>query len=103
MQMRSGQRSAGALGRRGRVVHRVQRALDEIRPALQADGGDVQLVQVVDRTVYLRFRGVCQACPMATQTLREGIEAWVRRRVPEIAHVERADQKVAAVGASKIG
>jgi len=66
---------------------KVETALARIRPALQADGGDVELVDVKDGVVSLRFTGACKGCPMATMTLRNGIERILREEVPEIEEV----------------
>jgi len=68
---------------------RVQQALDEIRPAIQMDGGDVELVGITDQNiVQLRLVGACHGCPMSMLTLQAGIERVVRARVPEIQGVE---------------
>lgn len=69
---------------------KVQAVLDEIRPQIQADGGDVQLVAVEGNVVKVRLVGHCAGCPMATMTLKQGIEAYVKKRIPEIAKVESA-------------
>ncbi|MBA7479470.1 Fe/S biogenesis protein NfuA [subsurface metagenome] len=66
---------------------KVEAALDEIRPALQADGGDVELVDVSDGTVILKLTGACSGCPMATQTLHQGIERVLKEQIPEIKEV----------------
>jgi len=63
---------------------KIETALDRIRPALQADGGDVELVDVRDGVVSLRLTGACKGCPMATMTLRNGIERILREQVPEV-------------------
>lgn len=70
------------------VEKKVQKALDEIRPQIQADGGDVELVAVEQQTVKVRLTGHCAGCPMARMTLKEGIERVIRTRVPEILKVE---------------
>lgn len=66
---------------------KVEAALKKIRPALQADGGDVELVDVRDGVVKLRLRGACAGCPMATMTLQHGIERVLKEQVPEIKEV----------------
>ncbi len=66
---------------------KVEAALDEIRPTLQADGGDVELVDVTDGTVILKLTGACSGCPMATQTLHQGIERVLKEQIPEIKEV----------------
>ena len=67
---------------------RVEETLELIRPALQADGGDVELVDVVDGVVQLRLVGACHGCPFATQTLHRGIERYLKEKVPEVLRVE---------------
>lgn len=66
---------------------KVKAALEEIRPALQADGGDVQLVDVKDGVVKVKLTGACGGCPMATMTLKKGIERVLKERVPEVKEV----------------
>lgn len=66
---------------------KVEAALAQIRPALQADGGDVELVDVNDGTVKLKLTGHCAGCPMAAMTLKAGIERVVKERVPEVKEV----------------
>lgn len=71
------------------IKTRVQEALDQIRPAIQMDGGDVELVDITeDNIVQLRLMGACHGCPMSMLTLQAGIERIVKARVPEIAGVE---------------
>jgi Fe-S cluster biogenesis protein NfuA len=66
---------------------KVKAALDQIRPALQADGGDVELVGVKDGVVSVKLTGACGGCPMATMTLKRGIEKIIKEKVPEIKEV----------------
>ncbi len=67
---------------------RVQEALNSVRPALQADGGDVELVDVKDDgTVEVRLQGACGSCPMAQMTLKMGIEQRLKEEVPEVKEV----------------
>lgn len=71
------------------VKERVQEALDQIRPAIQMDGGDVELVDVTEENVVqVRLMGACHGCPMSMLTLQAGIERVVKARVPEIQGVE---------------
>jgi len=65
----------------------VQGVLDKVRPMLQADGGDVELLDVEDGVVKVRLVGACGGCPMATMTLKRGIEAKLREEIPEIKEV----------------
>ncbi|HEY3490395.1 MAG TPA: NifU family protein [Candidatus Deferrimicrobiaceae bacterium] len=67
----------------------VQKVLDKIRPALQADGGDVELVDVEGGVVKVRLTGACGGCPMATMTLKGGIEATLKREIPAVERVEQ--------------
>ncbi|RMG58622.1 MAG: NifU family protein [Deltaproteobacteria bacterium] len=66
----------------------VEKVLEKIRPALQADGGDVELVDVEGGVVKLRLTGACGGCPMATLTLKNGIEAALKQEIPSIERVE---------------
>jgi Fe-S cluster biogenesis protein NfuA len=67
----------------------VREALEEIRSALQADGGDVELVGVTaDGVVRVRLEGACQGCPMATMTVKGTIERLLKERVPGVVEVE---------------
>jgi Fe-S cluster biogenesis protein NfuA len=67
---------------------KVQKALAEIRPQIQADGGDIELVAVEGETVKVRLRGACVGCPMSTLTLKQGVERLIKAKVPEIQSVE---------------
>jgi Fe-S cluster biogenesis protein NfuA len=66
---------------------KVEKALGTIRPALQRDGGDVEIVDVADGVVKLRLTGACGGCPMATMTLKHGVERAIREEVPEVVEV----------------
>jgi Fe-S cluster biogenesis protein NfuA len=65
----------------------VQTVIEEIRPGLQADGGDVELVDVKDGVVSVRLTGACGGCPMSTMTLKMGIERLLKQRLPEVTEV----------------
>ena len=67
---------------------KVQKALAEIRPQIQADGGDIELVAVEGDTVKVRLRGACVGCPMSALTLKQGVERMIKAKVPEIQAVE---------------
>jgi len=73
------------------IKKKVQEALDEIRPQIQLDGGDVELVAVEEQTVKVRLVGHCAGCPMAAMTLKNGVEALIKQRVPEIQKVEAVE------------
>jgi Fe-S cluster biogenesis protein NfuA len=66
---------------------KVAAALAQIRPALQADGGDVELVDVTAGVVKLKLTGACRGCPMSTMTLKMGIERALKEQIPEIKEV----------------
>jgi len=66
---------------------KVQAALNRIRPALQADGGDAELIEVKDGVVKVHLTGACGGCPMSTMTLKQGIERAIRQEVPEIKEI----------------
>lgn len=67
---------------------KVQAALDQVRPALQRDGGDVELVEVTtDGVVKVKLTGACGGCPMSTYTLKQGIERSIKQAVPEVKEV----------------
>jgi len=69
---------------------KVEKALEGIRPALQADGGNVELVDVTeDGIVKVRLTGACGCCPMSTYTLKMGIEQRLKEAVPEVKEVEQ--------------
>ncbi|MEK6590651.1 MAG: NifU family protein [Nitrospinota bacterium] len=72
------------------MKNRVEEALNQIRPYLQADGGDVELVDVDDigKVVTVRLAGACSGCPSAGMTLKAGVEEAIREHVPEIKRVE---------------
>ena len=68
---------------------RVELALENIRPALQQDGGDLELIDVTeDGTVKIKLTGACGSCPMSQMTLKMGIEQRLRKEVPEVELVE---------------
>ncbi|MDJ0532848.1 MAG: NifU family protein [Xenococcaceae cyanobacterium MO_207.B15] len=68
----------------------VETVLDELRPYLMADGGNVELVEIEGPIVKLRLQGACGSCPSSTMTLKMGIERRLREKIPEIAEVEQA-------------
>jgi len=66
---------------------KVEAALNVIRPSLRADGGDVELIDVSDGIVTVRLTGACGGCPMATMTLRNGVERTLKEQIPEVKEV----------------
>jgi Fe-S cluster biogenesis protein NfuA len=71
------------------LPERVNAALDEVRPGILADGGDVWLIKIEDRTAYVQMVGACGGCAMSTATLKDAVERTVRARCPEIENVEQ--------------
>jgi Fe-S cluster biogenesis protein NfuA len=70
------------------VKDRVLKALERVRPYLQSDGGDIDLIEVTDDlTVKVRLKGACHGCPYSMQTLKAGVEQAIMREVPEIKRV----------------
>lgn len=69
------------------VKDKVEEALGKIRPTLQADGGDVELVDVTDGVVKVKLTGACHGCAMAQMTLRMGIERLLKQQVPGVKEV----------------
>jgi Fe-S cluster biogenesis protein NfuA len=71
------------------LMEKVESALEKVRPSLQADGGDVQLVDVdQDGLVKVKLMGACQGCPMSQMTLKMGIEKILKQNIPEVTSVE---------------
>ncbi|BFM40606.1 NifU family protein [Synechocystis sp. LKSZ1] len=71
------------------TLDNVETVLDELRPYLMADGGNVEVVELDGPIVKLRLQGACGSCPSSTMTLRMGIERKLREMIPEIAEVEQ--------------
>ncbi len=69
---------------------RVQKVLDTIRPAVQGDGGDIELVDIVDGVVQIRLAGSCVGCMYSMMTLQAGVERMLKEQVPEVKAVEAA-------------
>lgn len=70
------------------MKEQVEKVLEEIRPSLQADGGDVELVDVEDGVVKVRLKGACAGCPMSQMTLVFGVEKVLKEKIPEVKKVE---------------
>lgn len=69
------------------MKEQVEEALNKIRPALQRDGGDVELVGIEGDVVKVKLTGACGGCPMSQMTLKMGIEGIIKKEVPEIREV----------------
>ncbi len=72
---------------------RVEKVIQRIRPAVQMDGGDLELVDVADGVVKVRLIGACVGCPSSVMTLKMGIERAIRAEVPEIISVEAVEDQ----------
>ena len=70
------------------MKEKVEAVLEEIRPMLQRDGGDVELVEIADNVVKVRLQGACHGCPMSQMTLKNGIEKLIKEKIPEVTAVE---------------
>ena len=72
----------------GTIEERVERTLEEIRPQLQADGGDIEFLGVNNGVVKVRLKGACAGCPFSTMTVKHGVERHLKNKIPEIVRVE---------------
>lgn len=70
------------------IKNKVKETLEEIRPNIQADGGDIELVDIEDGIVKVRLKGACAGCPMSALTLKQGVEKTLKSRIPEVKSVE---------------
>ncbi len=66
----------------------VAKAIEEVRPHLQVDGGDVELVGVEDGVVKVKLKGACAGCPMSQMTVKWGVESYLKKKVPGVKTVE---------------
>ena len=69
------------------LENKVEVALEEIRPFLKADGGDISLVSIEDNTVKVRFEGACVGCNINQMTLKSGVEATIKKHAPQVEQV----------------
>jgi Fe-S cluster biogenesis protein NfuA len=70
------------------VKEQVEQCIEEVRPQLQADGGDIELLDVADGVAKVKLKGACNGCPMSSMTLQYGVISCIKKRVPEIEKVE---------------
>ncbi len=75
------------------MKEKVQEVINRIRPMLQADGGDVELVDCMEGVVTVRLKGACAGCPMSQMTLRNGIERALKNEIPGVKSVVQAKEK----------
>jgi len=70
------------------MEEKVKEVLEKVKPSLQADGGDVEFVDIQDGVVRVRLKGACAGCPMSQMTLKMGIERILKDQIPEVKSVE---------------
>jgi len=70
------------------LKEKVDELIQKVRPMLQMDGGDIELVDVKDKIVYVRLKGACYGCPASVMTLKLGVERYIKNIIPEIEAVE---------------
>ena len=73
--------------RKSNLKDRIEKALDEIRPFLENDGGDISLIEVKNKTVKVRLEGACTTCSVNQMTLKTGVEMTIKKYIPEIENV----------------
>ena len=73
--------------RKSNLKDRIETALDEIRPFLENDGGDISLIEVENKTVKVRLEGACTTCSVNQMTLKTGVEMTIKKHAPEIENV----------------
>jgi Fe-S cluster biogenesis protein NfuA len=70
------------------MKEKIEKAIGKIRPFLQQDGGDIELIDVIDGVVKVKLSGACGCCPMAQMTLKNTVEKALKEEIPEIIRVE---------------
>ena len=75
------------------MKEQVEEAIKKIRPMLQADGGDVEFVDIEDGVVKVRLQGACAGCPMSQMTVKNGIERLLKQEIPEVKSVESVNSR----------
>jgi Fe-S cluster biogenesis protein NfuA len=70
-----------------KIITRVEKALNEIRPFLERDGGDISLIEIQEDTVKVRLEGACSTCSINQMTLKSGVEMTIKKHAPEIQNV----------------
>ncbi len=79
------------VAKKGSDLTAVKKVINEIRPMLVTDGGDIELVSFKDGVVKVKLQGACSGCPMAAQTLKNGVEAMLKEKVNGVKSVVRVD------------
>jgi Fe-S cluster biogenesis protein NfuA len=81
-------------GKEKKMKEQVQKAIDDLRPHLQADGGDIELVDVTeDGVVKVRLLGACVGCPMRQMTLTHGVTRFIKKQVPEVKEIQAVEEE----------
>lgn len=75
-----------------KLIRKIENAIDQLRPFLEADGGDIQLVRVEDNIAKVKLLGACKGCSMSAMTLKAGVEDSVKKAAPEIVAVEAVEE-----------
>lgn len=75
-----------------RLIQKIEEAIDQLRPFLEADGGDIRLLRVEDNVAKVKLLGACQNCNMSTMTLKAGVEEAVKKAAPQILAVEAVEE-----------
>ncbi len=70
------------------MEEKVKQAIDELRPFLMNDGGNIEFIKIENNTVYVNLQGACVGCPMREFTLKEGVEKIIKEKVPEVKEVK---------------
>ena len=70
------------------IKNQVAKVLEELRPRLQADGGDLEFLGVDQGVVKVKLKGACAGCPMSAMTLKMGVEQYLKKKIPEVVRVE---------------
>ena len=70
------------------IRNQVEKVLEELRPRLQADGGDLEFLGVDQGVVKVKLKGACAGCPMSAMTIKMGVEQYLKKKIPEIVKVE---------------
>ncbi len=73
---------------KGTIRNQVEKVLEELRPRLQADGGDLEFLGVDQGVVKVKLKGACASCPMSAMTLKMGVEQYLKKKIPEVVRVE---------------
>lgn len=74
------------------IIHKIEDAIEQLRPFLKADGGDIQLLRVENNVAKVKLLGACQSCNMSAMTLKAGVEEAVKKAAPQITSIEAVEE-----------